>query len=173
MNNKTKAMKKTTVALLLHLAIIFVPLVTIAQRCNISNLPSIQFKGGRATLSKDAMTFLLSASAQIKAKPDCRVRVIGHGASDKRTQQLSWDRVNTVIRYLVERQGISEDRFIFSFGEEGDPDSVDLVGTIETGPTSVPAPHPNLRPITLNDLATKSEKSAKKMASSKLKPKKK
>ena len=39
---------------------------------------------------------------------------------DKRAQQLSWDRVNTVISYLVEKQGISEDRFIFSYGEEGD-----------------------------------------------------
>ncbi|MCW3113454.1 MAG: OmpA/MotB domain protein [Segetibacter sp.] len=113
--------------------------------CNIGNLPSIQFRAGRATLSRDAMTMLASAAAQIKGTPDCRVRVIGHGASDKRAQQLSWDRVNTVIRYLVERQGISEDRFIFSYGEEGDVNTVDLMGTKETGPNSVPAPHPNLK----------------------------
>ena len=113
--------------------------------CNIGNLPSIQFKSGKATLSKDATTMLASAAAQIKASPDCRVRVIGHGASDKSAQQLSWDRVNAVIRYLVEKQGIGEDRFIFSYGEEGDANTVDLVGTKEAGPNSVPAPHPNLR----------------------------
>ena len=117
----------------------------IGAACNIGNLPSIQFKAGRATLSSDAMTMLSSASAQIKASPDCRVRVVGHGASDKRAQQLSWDRVNAVIRYLVEKQGISEDRFIFSYGEEGDVNTVDLTGTKETGPNSVPAPHPNLQ----------------------------
>ena len=75
---------------------------------------------------------LASAASQIKATPDCRVRVIGHGASDKRAQQLSWDRVNTVISYLVEKQGISQDRFIFSYGEEGDANTVDLMGTTET-----------------------------------------
>ena len=117
----------------------------IGAACNIGNLPSIQFKAGRASLSSDAMTMLATASAQIKASPDCRVRVVGHGASDKRAQQLSWDRVNAVIRYLVEKQGISEDRFIFSYGEEGDVNTVDLTGTKETGPNSVPAPHPNLK----------------------------
>lgn len=117
----------------------------VGAACNIGNLPSIQFRPGRATLSSDAMTMIASASAQIKASPDCRVRVVGHGASDKRAQQLSWDRVNAVIRYLVEKQGISEDRFIFSYGEEGDVNTVDLTGTKETGPNSVPAPHPNLK----------------------------
>jgi len=115
------------------------------NNCNIGNLPSIQFRSGRATLSNDAMSILASAAAQIKGTPDCRVRVIGHGASDKRAQQLSWDRVNAVIRYLVERQGISEDRFIFSYGEEGDANTVDLIGTKESGPNTVPAPHPNLQ----------------------------
>jgi outer membrane protein OmpA-like peptidoglycan-associated protein len=115
-----------------------------AGNCNIGNLPSITFRSG-TTLSKDAQAVLASAASQIKATPTCRVRVTGHGASDKRAQQLSWDRVNAVIRYLVERQGISEDRFIFTYGEEGDASTVDLMGTSEAGPNTVPAPHPNLR----------------------------
>jgi outer membrane protein OmpA-like peptidoglycan-associated protein len=118
--------------------------------CGLTNLPSVQFRAGRATLSKDAMGLLESAASQIKGSPNCRVKVIGHigtGQSSKRAQQLSWDRVNTVIRYLVEKQGISEDRFIFSYQEEGegDPNTVDLQGTTETGPNTVPAPHPNLQ----------------------------
>lgn len=118
--------------------------------CGLTNLPSVQFKSGRATLSQDAMGLLQSAATQIKASPNCRVRVIGHigtGQSSKRAQQLSWDRVNTVIRYLVEKQGISEDRLIFSYQDqgEGDPNTVDMQGTTETGPNTVPAPHPNLQ----------------------------
>lgn len=114
--------------------------------CGLTNLPSIQFRAGRATLSKEATSLLASAAADIKGSPACRVRVIGHAASDKRAQQLSWDRVNAVIRYLVEKQGISEDRFIFSYNEgEGDPNTVDLIGTTESGPNTVPAPHPNLQ----------------------------
>ena len=118
--------------------------------CGLTNLPSVQFKAGGATLSKDATALLESAATQIKGSPNCRVRVVGHtgaGESSKRAQQLSWDRVNTVIRYLVEKQGISEDRFIFSYQDqgEGDVNTVDLAGTTESGPNTVPAPHPNLK----------------------------
>ncbi|MBC7587446.1 MAG: hypothetical protein H7178_03720, partial [Chitinophagaceae bacterium] len=60
-------------------------------------------------------------------------------------QQMSWERVNAIIKYLVEKQGISESRLIFSYGQEGDADTVDLQGTTEDGPNTVPAPHPNLK----------------------------
>jgi outer membrane protein OmpA-like peptidoglycan-associated protein len=113
--------------------------------CGLNTLPSIQFRSGRATLSTEATTMLASTAAQIKAAPTCKVRVTGHGTSNKAAQQLSWERVNAVIRYLVEKQGIGEDRFIFSYGEEGDANTVDLTGTTEAGPNTVPAPHPNLR----------------------------
>ena len=124
--------------------------LTAGGNCGLTNLPSVQFRAGRATLSKDAMGLLESAATQIKGSPDCKVKVIGHmgaGESSKRAQQLSWDRVNTVIRYLVEKQGISEDRLIFSYQDEGEGDvnTVDLMGTTESGPNTVPAPHPNLK----------------------------
>lgn len=112
--------------------------------CGLNNLPSVQFRSG-SKLSKDAQAVLASAAAQIKANPTCKIKVTGHGASDKRAQQLSWDRVNSVIRYLVEKQGIAEDRFIFSYGEEGEATTVDLTGTTEEGPNTVPAPHPYLK----------------------------
>lgn len=113
--------------------------------CNIGNLPSIQFASGSAKLSAAHKNILNTAAAQVKAAPTCRIRVTGHGASDKRSQQLSWDRVNAVITYMVENQGISQDRFIFTYGEQGDANTVDLMGTTEEGPNSVPAPHPNLK----------------------------
>jgi hypothetical protein len=48
---------------------------------------------------------------------------------------------------LVEKEGISADRFIFEYGKEGgDCNTVDIQdGTGREGPTTVPAPHPNLR----------------------------
>lgn len=113
--------------------------------CGLNNLPTIMFGEGSVSLTKTAMGMLDAAAAQIKNQPDCRVRVTGHGASDKGSQQLSWDRVNAVIRYLVEKRGIGQNRFIFTYGEEGDQNSVDLTGTKEQGPNTVPAPHPNMR----------------------------
>ena len=113
--------------------------------CTIGGLPSIQFKGASAKLSKEAQALLADAAVKINANPNCKVKVIGYGASSKAAQQLSWERVNAVIKYLVEKQGVAESRFIFTYGQNGDANTVDLQGTTEEGPNSVPAPHPNLK----------------------------
>jgi outer membrane protein OmpA-like peptidoglycan-associated protein len=117
------------------------------KKCNIGNLPSISFKGRSVTVSKDAQALLASAAAQMRSNPNCKVAVIGYGESSKSAQQLSWDRVNSVINYLVEKEGVGSDRFIFRYGQSGgDENTVDLRdGTGEEGPNTVPAPHPNLR----------------------------
>lgn len=118
---------------------------TIPPACNITDLPSVQFRGSSVRLSEEAKAILNSVASQLKGQPECKVKVTGHGASNKSAQQLSWDRVNAVIRYLVENQGISESRIIFEYGTDGDPTTVDLMGTVEQGPNTVPAPHPNLQ----------------------------
>lgn len=115
-----------------------------SAECSIGSLPSIQFKG-TAKLSKENEATLAAAAAQITANPACKVKVIGYGASSKSAQQLSWERVNAVMKYLVEKQGIAESRLVFNYGQDGDVNSVDLVGTTEDGPNTVPAPHPNLK----------------------------
>jgi OmpA-OmpF porin, OOP family len=116
-------------------------------RCNIGDLPSVTFRARSVALSNDAKALLASAAQRIKANPYCRIAVVGYCSSTKSEQQLSWDRVNAVINYLVEQEGIGSDRLIFRYGEPGgDCNTVDLRdGTNEEGPTTVPAPHPNLR----------------------------
>lgn len=111
-------------------------------------LPSVTFSGNRISLSDDAKSLLASVAARMRNNPECRVVVIGYCASSKAEQQRSWDRVNAVINYLVEREGISGDRFIWQIGQEGgDCNTVDLRAAAvgEEGPNNVPAPHPNLR----------------------------
>lgn len=114
--------------------------------CAISSLPSVQFKTGTIALSPTATAVLSSVAAQMNANPACNVQVNGYyEASNKRSQQLSWDRVNSVIKYLVEKQGISESRLIFNLSGGGDVNTVDLMGTTQSGPNTVPAPFPNLQ----------------------------
>lgn len=115
--------------------------------CNIGDLPSVTFKGKSVTLSNDAKALLASVAQKIRDNSECKIAVVGYCSSSKSEQQLSWDRVNSVINHLVEKEGISADRFIFKYGEMGgDCNTVDLRdGTGEEGPTTVPAPHPNLR----------------------------
>lgn len=118
------------------------------KNCNLGNLPSISFTGRGTTLSNDAKAVLTSVAESLRNNPNCKVSVVGYGESSKAAQQLSWDRVNTVINHLVEKEGISTDRFIFKYGESGgDANTVDIreAGNDEGGPNTVPAPHPNLQ----------------------------
>ncbi len=119
----------------------------IRGRCNIGDLPSITFSGRSVTLSRDARSLLASVAQKLRDNSECKIAVVGYCSSSKSQQQLSWDRVNSVINYLIEKEGIGSDRFIFKYGQEGgDCNTVDLRdGTQEEGPTTVPAPHPNLR----------------------------
>ena len=117
-------------------------LIKLQGKCDLGSLPSIQFKGNTNTLSKASQASLASVAQQLQNSPDCKVKVTGHGASDKRAQQRSWDRVNAVIQYMVNQQGISESRFIFIYGTDGDANVVDLEGTVDEGPNAAPAPHP-------------------------------
>jgi len=116
-------------------------------RCSIGDLPSITFKGRSVTLNKDGQALLATVADKMRNNPNCKVAVIGYGESSKSAQQLSWDRVNEVIKYLVEKEGINSDRFIFRYGQSGgDENTIDLKdATGEEGPNAVPAPHPNLR----------------------------
>ena len=125
-------------------------IVTPEKTCaeKLGSLPSVAFKSGTNKLDDDAKAVLTVVAAKLRNNPDCRVVVIGYCSSSKKEQQLSWDHVNAVINHLVEKEGISADRFIFNYGQDGgDCNTVDLRSAAdgEAGPNTVPAPHPNLR----------------------------
>ena len=111
-------------------------------------LPSVAFKAGSNKLSDDAKAVLATVASRLRNNPGCKVVVIGYCSSNKREQQLSWDHVNAVINHMVDKEGISVDRFIFNYGQEGgDCNTVDLRAAAEgeDGPNQVDPPHPNLR----------------------------
>jgi len=118
--------------------------------CNnkLGALPSVTFAKNSVRLSADAQRLLAVVADRMRNAPGCNVVVTGYCAGNKIEQQRSWDRVNAIINYLVEKEGVSIDRFIFKYAEEGgDCDTVDIrpAGPGEEGPNTVPAPHPNLR----------------------------
>jgi len=125
-------------------------ITTTAPSCEqkVGALPSVAFKANSAKLSDDAKSVLASAASRVRNNPGCQIAVVGYCAGDKREQQLSWDRVNAIISYMVDKEGISQDRFIFNYGQSGgDCNTVDLRAAAdgETGPNRVNPPHPNLR----------------------------
>ncbi len=124
--------------------------VVVEKTCSekLGALPSVAFKAGTNKLSDDAKAVLSTVAAKLRDNPGCKVVVIGYCASNKKEQQLSWDHVNAVINYLVDKEGINTNRFIFNYGQEGgDCNTVDIRAAAEgeDGPNTVEPPHPNLR----------------------------
>lgn len=90
-------------------------------------LPSIRFKENSARISTDARSSLISVAARLRYNPECRIVITSYGVSNKAAQRRGWNRVNAVINYLIEREGIPEDRFVLQPGQEGgNANTVDL-----------------------------------------------
>lgn len=147
-NNDSKKIYRIKINLFLSVVSFFLSFAGFSQagnsRLNLEELPSVNFQSNNSRLLSSAKLILDAVAQKIKQNPDWKVVVIGHGVSSKTAQQLSWDHVNTVINYLTEKQGIGGERFIFKYGEEGDPTTVDIkvAAPGEEGPGTVPAPHP-------------------------------
>jgi len=121
------------------------PITTCAT--TLGDLPTLSFKSGSSKLDYDAKAALATVASKMRNSPGCRVVVVGYCSSDKRKQQLSWDRVNAVINYMVDKEGISQDRFVFVSGQDNENcDNVDLQVAAEGDdrPSRVDPPHPNL-----------------------------
>lgn len=109
-------------------------------------LPSVSFTSNTSTtLTTDAKALLASIAARLRNNPECRVVVSSYCSSTKAEQQRAWDRVNVIIRYMVETEGISGDRFYWQIGQEGgDCNTVDFRGATDADaglPTTVPNPN--------------------------------
>lgn len=138
---------------ILHVLVIFLlglSSASFSQDCSnkLGSLPSVAFRSKSILLLPDAKASLAAVAKKLRNSPGCKIVVTGYCSSNKKEQQFSWDRVNTVINYLVAKERISDDRFIFNYGQEGgDCNTVDIRPTAvgEEGPNAVPPPHPNLR----------------------------
>jgi hypothetical protein len=115
--------------------------------CGSISSGSINFSAGSAKLASGSMSQLNSLASSMRSNPNCKAVIIGNGSGSKIEQQRSWDRVNSVINYMVDKQGIDRDRFIFQYGNSGDANSVEYrsAGAGEEGPSNTPPPFPNLR----------------------------
>ncbi|TXI81712.1 MAG: hypothetical protein E6Q39_00820 [Crocinitomicaceae bacterium] len=121
--------------------------VSAPASCNSIGSGSIDFAANSAKLSSGAMSQLNSLASAMRSNPNCKSVITGNGSGSKIEQQRSWDRVNSVINYMVDKQGIDRERFIFQYGNSGKANSVEYrsAGAGEEGPSNTPPPFPNLR----------------------------
>ncbi len=108
---------------------------------------SINFAAGTSKLSATAMSQLTGLAGSMRSNPNCKAVIVGCGNGSKIEQQRSWDRVNSVINYMVDKQGIDRERFIFQYGTSCDANAVEYRSAAqgEEGPSNTPPPFPNLR----------------------------
>lgn len=108
---------------------------------------TLTFTGTASRISPAMQAQLSTLAAQMKANPTCKVVIVGMGNVNKKQQQRSWDRVNSVIEYMSEKQLIERNRFIFQYGQSGDANGVMYRSAVagEEGRDNVPPPFPNLR----------------------------
>lgn len=120
---------------------------TVGPACGSIGAGSILFSGSSSRVAPAAQAQLSNLAAQMMANPTCKVVIIGAGNGSKIQQQRSWDRVNSIIEFMSEKHGIDRNRFIFQYGQAGDPNSVMYRSAMpgEEGPANVAPPFPNLR----------------------------
>jgi len=85
-----------------------------SSACNLSDLPSISFKGNTRSLSSDAKAMLAIVASKLKGSAACSITLTGYPAATKASQALCNKRVDAVKTYLTEKEGISADRIITS-----------------------------------------------------------
>jgi hypothetical protein len=146
--DKNDFMKKT--ALLFCFALVSV-VNTFAQTSadvKYGVFPAIQFGEGSNRLNDAAKENLAAIANTIRKDTSFKLVVTGYCNDSKEIIQHSWDRVNLIINYLINREGISAERFIFKYGQKGtDCNAVGLRAAAkgEKGPSCLAAPYPDLR----------------------------
>ncbi|MDQ6756493.1 MAG: OmpA family protein [Bacteroidota bacterium] len=100
---------------------------TPSASCQLTDLPSLSFKGNAATLSADAKAILATVANKIKANPLCNITVTGYPAASKASQAVCNKRSEAIRMYLMSQEGISADRLNVSCEVGGgDANTIDL-----------------------------------------------
>lgn len=95
----------------------------------LGSMPSIAFIGKASKLNESQKVWLAGVAARLRNSPDCRITIVGYCTESKAKQSSGSARVENVRKYLVENEGISNDRISILLAQEGgDCNTVDLRG---------------------------------------------
>jgi outer membrane protein OmpA-like peptidoglycan-associated protein len=108
---------------------------------------TLLFSPGSYVLSPASKSALAVLASQMSYNPSFKVVVTGTTGGSKPLQQLSWDRVNTVIEHMSEQYNIDRNRFIFQYDGIGPENTVSYAPAQEgqEGSGYVKPPYPELR----------------------------
>jgi outer membrane protein OmpA-like peptidoglycan-associated protein len=124
--------------------------------CAESTLPSVSFDKDKFGMNSAMIPSLQTIGDKMQKCPDMRVVVNGindkNNKNGKFNEQISYNRAMEVTNYLVEKFGVSRDRFIVRYNLEGTGDqNADRAVMFrnaqdgESGANNPPSPHPGLK----------------------------
>ena len=99
--------------------------------CKIDYLSSITFTTGSIELQPTAKAVLEKAATMLSQDSACAVKLVTYVADTtaKKSYQLSWDRLNTMIKYLVDKRHVAPSRILFDYDTWGSRNTADLLPT--------------------------------------------
>ena len=129
--------------------------------CAKMELPGVMFDLDKYYIDPQYYGNLHQIAERMQMCPDMKLVVTGFDESrndQKFNEQLAWNRANAAVDYLVEKYGISRDRFIVKYqggkkAATGTPYEKKMKNKVdfrysndgETGDSNPPAPHPGLK----------------------------
>jgi outer membrane protein OmpA-like peptidoglycan-associated protein len=129
--------------------------------CSKMELPSVVFDNDKYYLDPQYYGNLHQIAERMQLCPDMKLVVTGYDESrndQKYNEQLAWNRANSAVDYLVEKYGISRDRFVIKYqggkkAATGTPFEKRMKNKVEFryanegegGDSNPPAPHPGLK----------------------------
>lgn len=124
--------------------------------CAETTLPSVKFDKDNFGMNSSMVPSLQTIGDKMQKCPDMKIVVNGindkNNKNGKYNEQLSYNRAMEVTNYLVEKFGVSRDRFIVRYGLEGtgdqDADRAVMFRNAqegESGASNPPSPHPGLK----------------------------
>ena len=130
--------------------------------CSKMEMPGVFFDDDKYYIDPAYQSALHQVAEKLQMCPDVRMVITGVDESrndQKYNEQLAYNRASTVVDYLVERYGISRDRFIVKYqgGKKSDANKTlierknarkvefNYAGDGEKGESNPPAPHPGLK----------------------------
>ncbi len=129
--------------------------------CSKIELPSVVFDNDKYYIDPQYYGNLHQIAERMQMCPDMKVVVTGYDESkndQKFNEQLAWNRANAAVDYMVEKYGISRDRFVVKYqggkkAADGTPYEKKMKNKVEFryandgegGDSNPPAPHPGLK----------------------------
>lgn len=99
----------------LFLLSILINVKSYCQQTDCGNLKAgiVLFRKGDSKISASGMFQLNKLGDDMRANPNCKVSIESTASGSKRDLQISWNRTNQVINYMVEKQGIDRNDLFF------------------------------------------------------------